>query len=67
MVPCSTVRAVSTTQVFGRDKRYWLLPCYSPEDLKSMPELSGLQYPCKTEPARPVSQQLIAAHALDLD
>ncbi|CAI5472810.1 unnamed protein product [Closterium sp. Yama58-4] len=36
-------------QVFGMDKRYWLLPMYSPEDLRRMPVLHGLDYPHNPE------------------
>lgn len=32
-------------QVFGIDKRYWLIPAYSEEDLRRIPELQGLEYP----------------------
>ncbi|KAF6133925.1 hypothetical protein GIB67_040689 [Kingdonia uniflora] len=34
-------------QVFGTDKRYWFIPTYSEEDLRRMPALQGLYYPCK--------------------
>ncbi|KAG6582559.1 putative protein S-acyltransferase 14, partial [Cucurbita argyrosperma subsp. argyrosperma] len=36
-------------QVFGMDKRYWLIPAYSEEDLRRMPALQGLEYPSKPE------------------
>uniref|UniRef100_A0A9I9CNI2 Palmitoyltransferase n=1 Tax=Cucumis melo TaxID=3656 RepID=A0A9I9CNI2_CUCME len=36
-------------QVFGMDKRYWLIPAYSDEDLRRMPALQGLEYPSKPE------------------
>ncbi|GJP43981.1 hypothetical protein CLOM_g10274 [Closterium sp. NIES-68] len=36
-------------QVFGMDRRYWLLPMYSPEDLRRMPVLQGLDYPHNPE------------------
>ncbi|CAN1333140.1 Probable protein S-acyltransferase 14 [Linum perenne] len=35
-------------QVFGTDKRYWLIPRYSAEDLKHMTALQGLQYPTRS-------------------
>lgn len=38
-----------TIQVFGMDKRYWLIPAYSDEDLRRMPALQGLEYPSKPE------------------
>ena len=31
------------------DKRYWLIPAYSDEDLRRMPALQGLEYPSKPE------------------
>ncbi|CAI0413504.1 unnamed protein product [Linum tenue] len=34
-------------QVFGTDKRYWLIPAYAAEDLKHMPALHGLEYPIR--------------------
>ncbi|KAL9234387.1 hypothetical protein vseg_009266 [Gypsophila vaccaria] len=36
-------------QVFGTDKRYWLIPRYSEEDKRRMPELEGLDYPSNPE------------------
>ncbi|CAI5972054.1 unnamed protein product [Closterium sp. NIES-64] len=36
-------------QVFGMDRRYWFLPMYSPEDLRRMPVLHGLDYPHNPE------------------
>ncbi|KAF6156851.1 hypothetical protein GIB67_012380 [Kingdonia uniflora] len=36
-------------QVFGTDKRYWLIPGYSEEDRRRMPELQGLDYPSKPD------------------
>ncbi|CAD5326390.1 unnamed protein product [Arabidopsis thaliana] len=36
-------------QVFGMDKRYWLIPGYTEEDLRRMPELQGLEYPSKPD------------------
>ncbi|VFQ70018.1 unnamed protein product [Cuscuta campestris] len=36
-------------QVFGTDKRYWFMPCYSPEDLKRIPALHGLEYPSRPD------------------
>ncbi|KAF7828373.1 putative protein S-acyltransferase 14 [Senna tora] len=35
--------------VFGTDKRYWLIPAYSNEDLRRMPALQGLEYPTVSE------------------
>ena len=35
-------------QVFGTDKRYWLIPRYSADDLKHMPALKGLDYPTRS-------------------
>ncbi|XP_004515766.1 probable protein S-acyltransferase 14 isoform X2 [Cicer arietinum] len=32
-------------QIFGNDKRYWLIPAYSEEDLRQMTALHGLEYP----------------------
>ncbi|KAL0904973.1 hypothetical protein M5K25_027140 [Dendrobium thyrsiflorum] len=36
-------------QVFGMDKRYWLIPAYTEEDLKRLQTLHGLEYPSKPE------------------
>ncbi|KAL4188009.1 hypothetical protein AMTRI_Chr09g21710 [Amborella trichopoda] len=36
-------------QVFGTDKAYWFIPTYSEEDLRRMPALQGLEYPCKPD------------------
>lgn len=36
-------------QVFGMDKKYWLIPKYSEEDIRRMPELQGLDYPSKPD------------------
>uniref|UniRef100_A0A803KYV2 Uncharacterized protein n=1 Tax=Chenopodium quinoa TaxID=63459 RepID=A0A803KYV2_CHEQI len=36
-------------QVFGMDKKYWLIPAYADEDLRRMPELQGLDYPSKPD------------------
>lgn len=36
-------------QVFGMDKKYWLIPAYSEEDLRRMPALQGLEYPTKPD------------------
>lgn len=36
-------------QVFGKDKRYWLIPTYSEDDLESMPALRGLEFPSKPD------------------
>ncbi|PSS24160.1 Protein like [Actinidia chinensis var. chinensis] len=36
-------------QVFGMNKRYWLIPAYSEEDLRRMPALQGLEYPSKPD------------------
>ncbi|CAI5466535.1 unnamed protein product [Closterium sp. Yama58-4] len=36
-------------QVFGMDRRFWLLPMYSPDDLRRMPVLHGLDYPHNPE------------------
>lgn len=36
-------------QVFGMDKRYWFVPCYSEEDIRRMPALQGLEYPSKPD------------------
>ncbi|XP_048229756.1 probable protein S-acyltransferase 14 isoform X2 [Ricinus communis] len=43
-------------QVFGIDKRYWLIPAYSEDDLKCMPALKGFEYP--TRPNLDELQQL---------
>ncbi|PKA53111.1 putative S-acyltransferase [Apostasia shenzhenica] len=37
-------------QVFGIDKKYWLIPAYSEEDLRRIPALHGLEYPKKPDP-----------------
>ncbi|CAI0476768.1 unnamed protein product [Linum tenue] len=34
-------------QVFGTDKRYWLIPAYTADDLRHMPALHGLEYPIR--------------------
>ena len=31
------------------DKKYWLIPAYSEEDLRRMPALQGLEYPTKPD------------------
>ncbi|KDP42560.1 hypothetical protein JCGZ_24334 [Jatropha curcas] len=36
-------------QVFGTDKRYWLIPAYSEDDLKRMPVLRGFEYPIRPD------------------
>ncbi|XP_042474139.1 probable protein S-acyltransferase 14 isoform X1 [Zingiber officinale] len=36
-------------QVFGTNKKYWLIPAYSEEDLRRMPALQGLEYPSKSD------------------
>jgi len=36
-------------QVFGMDRKYWLIPAYSEEDLRRMPALQGLEYPTKPD------------------
>lgn len=36
-------------QVFGIDKRYWLIPAYTEEDLRRMQALHGLEHPSKPE------------------
>ncbi|KAF5729907.1 protein S-acyltransferase 14 [Tripterygium wilfordii] len=36
-------------QVFGRDKRYWLVPAYSEDDLQQMPALRGFEYPTRPD------------------
>ncbi|KAI0489115.1 hypothetical protein KFK09_028956 [Dendrobium nobile] len=36
-------------QVFGMDKRYWLIPAYTEEDLRRLQTLHGLDYPSKPE------------------
>eukprot|EP00262_Sarcandra_glabra_P012098 TRINITY_DN3045_c0_g1_i1.p1 TRINITY_DN3045_c0_g1~~TRINITY_DN3045_c0_g1_i1.p1 ORF type:complete len:317 (+),score=38.02 TRINITY_DN3045_c0_g1_i1:297-1247(+) len=36
-------------QVFGTDRKYWLIPAYSEEDLRRMPSLQGLEYPSKPD------------------
>ncbi|GAA0138351.1 protein modifying enzyme [Lithospermum erythrorhizon] len=36
-------------QVFGADKRYWLIPVYSEEDIRRIPALQGLEYPSKPD------------------
>lgn len=36
-------------QVFGTDKRYWLIPSYSDDDLRRMPALQGLDFPSKPD------------------
>ncbi|KMZ63046.1 putative Palmitoyltransferase [Zostera marina] len=36
-------------QVFGTDKKYWLIPSYSEEDIRRMPVLQGLEYPSKPD------------------
>ncbi|KAE9444905.1 hypothetical protein C3L33_23197, partial [Rhododendron williamsianum] len=38
-----------TARVFGMDKRYWFVPCYSEEDIRRMPALHGLEYPSKPD------------------
>lgn len=38
-------RRRNVVQVFGFDKRYWLIPAYSEEDRRRIPELQGLDYP----------------------
>lgn len=43
-------------QVFGMDKKYWLIPAYSEEDQRLMPALQGLEYP--TRPGYNVPLQL---------
>ncbi|KAG6688863.1 probable protein S-acyltransferase 14 isoform X1 [Carya illinoinensis] len=35
--------------VLGRDKKYWLIPAYSDEDLRLMPALQGLEYPTRPD------------------
>ncbi|KAL7238674.1 hypothetical protein ACSBR2_004716 [Camellia fascicularis] len=39
----------TTIEVFGMDRRYWLIPSYSEEDLRRMPALQGLEYPSKPD------------------
>ncbi|KAK7845488.1 putative protein s-acyltransferase 14 [Quercus suber] len=34
---------------FGMDRKYWLIPAYSEEDLRRMPALQGLEYPTKPD------------------
>ncbi|XP_059441637.1 probable protein S-acyltransferase 14 isoform X1 [Corylus avellana] len=36
-------------QVFGMDKKYWLIPAYSHEDWRLMPALQGLEYPIRPD------------------
>lgn len=36
-------------QVFGMNKRYWLIPAYSDDDLKCMSVLQGLEYPTRLD------------------
>ncbi|KAL1548694.1 putative protein S-acyltransferase 14 [Salvia divinorum] len=36
-------------QVFGMDRKFWFIPCYSEEDLRRMPALHGLEYPSKPD------------------
>ncbi|KAF5734872.1 hypothetical protein HS088_TW15G00367 [Tripterygium wilfordii] len=36
-------------QVFGREKRYWLIPSYSEDDLQQMPALRGFEYPTRPD------------------
>ncbi|KAG0498829.1 hypothetical protein HPP92_003123 [Vanilla planifolia] len=36
-------------QVFGFDKKYWLVPTYSEEDFRKIPALQGLEYPTKPD------------------
>ncbi|XP_057994528.1 probable protein S-acyltransferase 14 isoform X2 [Hevea brasiliensis] len=36
-------------QVFGMDKRYWLIPAYSEDDLKRMTVLRGFEYPTRPD------------------
>ena len=42
-------RVVPLFQVFGADKRYWLIPAYSDEDIRRMPALQGIEYPSKPD------------------
>jgi hypothetical protein len=52
----NTVNFLFSFQVFGMDKKYWLIPAYSNEDRRLMPALQGLEYP--TRPDFNVLQQL---------
>lgn len=36
-------------QVFGARKSQWLLPLYSEEDMRRIPAIHGLDYPCKPD------------------
>ncbi|KAK8965425.1 putative S-acyltransferase [Platanthera guangdongensis] len=36
-------------QVFGLDKKCWLIPTYSNDDLRRIPALHGLEYPAKPD------------------
>ncbi|XP_018434482.2 probable protein S-acyltransferase 14 [Raphanus sativus] len=47
--PYDLGRKKNFEQVFGTDKKYWLIPAYSEEDLRRMPELQGLEYPSKPD------------------
>ncbi|KAG2240673.1 hypothetical protein Bca52824_097124 [Brassica carinata] len=47
--PYDLGRKKNFEQVFGMDKKYWLIPAYSEEDLRRMPELQGLEYPSKPD------------------
>lgn len=42
-----TVKFIVPFQVFGMNKKYWLIPAYAEEDLRLMPALQGLEYPTK--------------------
>ncbi|KAI5072562.1 hypothetical protein GOP47_0012668 [Adiantum capillus-veneris] len=36
-------------QVFGARKSYWLIPSYAEEDMRRLPALHGLDFPCKPD------------------
>ncbi|KAJ6341931.1 hypothetical protein OIU77_023116 [Salix suchowensis] len=47
--PPDHVAMIVNVIVFGTDKRYWLIPAYSEEDLECMPVLQGFEYPTRPD------------------
>ncbi|KAG6532066.1 hypothetical protein ZIOFF_005904 [Zingiber officinale] len=45
----TTIEVSTLLTVFGTNKKYWLIPAYSEEDLRRMPALQGLEYPSKSD------------------